>query len=100
MGTWCGPDDPGNSHEPRSWGELLRAWFGNLVPTVPPCVVTVPSRETGARSRIAWPWQWYGTGPTMTQSEFESRQAAAAARGEAVEIDARIIPDPEPEAGQ
>jgi len=36
----------------------------------------------------------------MTQSEFESRQAAAAARGEAVEIDARIIPDPEPEAGQ
>jgi hypothetical protein len=35
----------------------------------------------------------------MTQSEFESRQATAAARGEAVEIDARIIPDPEPEAG-
>ena len=22
MGTWCGPDDPGNSHEPRSWREL------------------------------------------------------------------------------
>ena len=49
---------------------------------------------------IAWPWQWYGTGPAMTQSEFESRQAAAAVRGEAVEIDARIIPDAEPEAGQ
>jgi hypothetical protein len=31
MGTWCGPDDPGNSDEPRSWGELLRAWFGNPV---------------------------------------------------------------------
>ncbi len=43
---------------------------------------------------------WAGNQPTMTQSEFESRQAAAAARGEAVEIDARIIPNPEPEAGQ
>ncbi len=49
---------------------------------------------------IDWPWQWYGTGPTMPQSEFESRQAAAAARGEVELIDARIIPDPEPEAGQ
>jgi len=29
MGTWCGPDDPGNSHEPGSWGELLRVWSGH-----------------------------------------------------------------------
>ena len=49
---------------------------------------------------ITVPWQWYGTGPTITESEFDRRQAAAAARGEAVLIDARIIPDPEPEAGQ
>ena len=35
MGTWCGPDDPGNSHEPRSLGELLRAWFGNPEVTMP-----------------------------------------------------------------
>jgi hypothetical protein len=44
MSTWCGPDDPGNSHEPRSLGELLRAWFGNPRITMPPYVVNVPSR--------------------------------------------------------
>ena len=48
MGTWCGPDDPGNSHEPRSLGELLRVWFGNPEVTMPPCVVIVPSREPEA----------------------------------------------------
>jgi hypothetical protein len=100
MGTWCGSDDPGNSHEPRSWGELLRAWFGNPKITMPPCVVSVPSREPGARSIITFPWQSYGTGPTITESEFDRRQAAAAARGEVELIDARIIPDREPEAGK
>ena len=49
---------------------------------------------------ITFPRQWYGTGPAITESEFESRQAAAAARGEMALIDARIILDREPEAGQ
>ena len=49
---------------------------------------------------ITFPWQWYGTGPTITESEFDRRQAAAAARGEVELIDARIIPDREPEAGK
>ena len=35
----------------------------------------------------------------LPQIRAEAEQAAAAARGEAVEIDARIIPGPEPEAG-
>ena len=99
MGTWCGPDDPGNSHEPRSWGELLRAWFGNPRITMPPYVVNVPSREPEPEA-WPWPWHWYGTGPTITESEFDRRQAAAAARGEVELIDARIIPDREPEAGK
>jgi hypothetical protein len=49
---------------------------------------------------ITFAWQWYATGPAITESEFHRRQAAAAARGEIALIDARIIPDREPEAGQ
>jgi hypothetical protein len=49
---------------------------------------------------ITWPWQWWNTGPAITESGANRIHAAAAARGEMVCIDARIIPDPEPEAGQ
>jgi hypothetical protein len=50
MSTWIGADDPGNipGDEPRSLGELLRAWFGNPEITMPPGVAIVPSHEPEA----------------------------------------------------
>ena len=50
MSTWIGADDPGNipGNEPRSLGELLRAWFGNPEITMLPGAAIVPSHEPEA----------------------------------------------------
>jgi len=45
---------------------------------------------------ILFPW-WFDTGSVMTESEYARRMAEANGMAE---ICVRVIPDPEPEAGQ
>ena len=66
--------------------------------------LATPDPRPGLADRIAawlFPCLYPSSiGPGITESEFARRQAAAEARGEIELICTRIIPDPEPEAGQ